>query len=241
MGAIFLTSGPAFSYKNANGERKAIKLNNTALIENLKKEIKKYDNLVFVCSSPDEYKKNEEYANLVTKSLSLVGLKFAMMDLIDSRNWLFSKSLINNADLVILLGGNPLEQMEFFESIELKDKLRRYNGCLLGISAGTINLAKNAYCSADEKIPESVWYKGLGLVDISVEPHFDIEDKNRIDSILLKDCNDKYFVALPDESFIIVKEDNIEIYGDAYCFKDGQYQKVSSIELSNIYKGGNNK
>ena len=127
MNSIILTSGPEFSVKNEKGERKAIKLANASLVEILKKSIKKYDNILFICSSPDEYKKNEEFSQIITKSLSLAGMKFQMSDLIDSRNWLFSKGLIVNSDLIVLLGGNPIEQMEFFNNIELKNKLKKYD------------------------------------------------------------------------------------------------------------------
>jgi hypothetical protein len=44
MGTIFLTSNPEFSAKKENGERRAIKLTNSELVENLKKEIQRYNN-----------------------------------------------------------------------------------------------------------------------------------------------------------------------------------------------------
>ena len=223
-----MTSGPNFSIKKENGERKAVRLDNVDLVANLKSEIEKYDNLVFICSTPDDYEKNDSFASVITKSLSLSGLKFAMSDLIDSRNWLFTKSLVTNADLIVLLGGDPLEQMEFFNSIELKEKLKHFNGCLLGISAGTINMANKAYCSKDDDIEESLIYNGLGLVDISVEPHFDASNLSRINDVLIPDSQKTSFIAIPDESFILVKEGNAQIYGDAYLFKDGAYNKIDN-------------
>ena len=228
MKAIFMTSGPNFSIKKENGERKAIRLDNVDLVSNLKGEIEKYDNLVFICSTPDDYEKNDSFASIITKSLSLSGLKFAMSDLIDSRNWLFTKSLVTNADLIVLLGGDPLEQMEFFNSIELKEKLKYFNGCLLGISAGTINMANKVYCSKDDHIEESLIYNGLGLVDISVEPHFDESNLSRINDVLIPDSQKTSFIAIPDESFILVKEGNTKICGDAYLFKDGSYSKMDN-------------
>lgn len=228
MKSIFMTSGPNFSIKKENGERRAIRLDNVDLVANLKSEIEKYDNLVFICSTPDEYEKNDSFASIITKSLSLSGLKFAMSDLIDSRNWLFTKSLVSNADLIVLLGGDPLEQMEFFNSIQLKEKLKHFNGCLLGISAGTINMANKVYCSKDDDIDESLIYKGLGLVDISVEPHFDVSDLNRINEVLIPDSQRTSFIAIPDESFILVKEGNVKIFGDAYSFKEGSYNKIDN-------------
>lgn len=233
MKSIFMTSGPTFSVKKEDGERKAVKLNNPDLIACLKSEIEKYDNLVFVCSTPDEYEKNDKFAEIITKSLSLSGFKFAMSDLIDSRNWLFTKSLVSNADLIVLLGGDPLDQMEFFNSIELKEKLEGYNGCLLGISAGSINMGNKSYCSKDEDFEESVIYKGLGLVDVTIDPHFDVEDTARTNEILIPDSHKLNFISLPDDSFILVKDDEIKIYGDAYSFENGTCNKIEGLHIVN--------
>jgi peptidase E len=236
MKSIILTSGPIFSIKNENGDRKAIKLENEELVNVLKNGIEKYDNLLFICSSPDDYKKNDEYAKIITKSLSLSGLKFNMSDIIDSRNWLFSKGLVGNSDLIILLGGNPIEQMDFFNSIELKEKLKKYKGCLMGVSAGSINLANQVYCSKDDEIENSTYYRGLGFTDINIEPHFDIKDTTRIDDILLNDSKKRPFVALPDDSFIVIKKEDISLNGDGYYFSEGAYQKING-NINELYRG----
>lgn len=223
---IILTSGPLFSVKRENGTRKAIKLENTELVEQIKKNVTRYKDLLFICSDPDAYEKSESYKEIIEKSLSLSGIKFDFSDLIDSRNALFTRSLVKNSDLIILLGGDPLTQMDFFNSIEFKEKLKGYEGCLLGISAGTINLSKKSYCSKDEEFEESIIYKGLGIVDFTIEPHFDINDKEKIENVLLKDSENHPFVALPDESFIVVNDD-IKVYGDAYYFSAGTYKKLT--------------
>ena len=221
---IILTSSPNFSQK-INEERKAIKLENAELIDQIKLMTKKYDNLLFICSNPDDYKKNESYAKIIEKSLSLAGIKFEKSDLLDSRNWLFTKSLINISDLIIVLGGNPLDQMEFFNSIDLKNKIKKYDGCIMTVSAGTINMANYVYCSKDDEIDETVRYRGLGLTDLNIEPHFDIEDEKRINEILLKDSEDGAFYALPEESFITIKNNEINMFGDIYYFSNGNYEK----------------
>lgn len=234
MKTIILTSNPAFSIKNEKNIRKPIKLDNN-LIATLKKEVKEFNNILFISSSPDEYETNEEYSNIIFKSLSLSGVKFKMMDLIDSRNWLFSRGLINNADLIILMGGNPLEQMEFFHNIELKDKLKKYTKCIMGISSGSINMSNDAYCSQDDKIENSCNYKGLGLTNIRIEPHFDINDEKRINNLLLEDSKKKNFIALEDDSFILIKKNDIKLFGNGYYFNGGNYMKINDKEIKKIY------
>lgn len=227
MGNIILTSGPSFSIEEEN--LKAIKLENVSLVNELKKSIKKYDNLLFISSDPNDYSKTEQYAKIIEKSLSLAGIKFEMSDIIDSRNWLFTKGLVKNSDLIILLGGDPITQMEFFNNIELKDKIKKVDGCVMGISAGSINMASYVYCSKDANIEQSVYYRGLGLTSINVEPHFDITNESRINDILLDDSKEREFIGLPNDSFIAIDEKEIKLYGDAYYFKDGSYSKIENI------------
>ena len=229
MKSIFLTSGPAFTYKNEKGNIVANKLENKELVECLKNEIENYNNVLLVCSSPDGYDKTDKYSEGIVKSLSLSGLKFKMSDVLDSRNALFSRSLILNSDLVIFMGGDPLDQITFFNDIEMKDILKRYKGVLIGISAGTMNMASKVYYSKDENIEKTVYYKGLGLTNINVEPHFNVNDEVRINEILLKDSIKQPFIALPDESFIVIKKDETKLCGDAYYFNDGKYQKVENL------------
>lgn len=224
---IILSSGPAFSVKKENGGRKAIKLQNIELVEQIKKHVNRYKELLFICSDPDDYEKSESYKEIIEKSLSLSGIKFDFSDLLDSRNALFTRSLVKNSDLIILLGGDPITQMDFFNSIELKEKLKGYNGCLLGISAGSINLGKKCYCSQDEDFEHSMFYKGLGIVDLTIEPHFDINDKDRIENILINDCMKQSFIALPNESFITIDDNDIHVFGDAYYFNEGNYKKLT--------------
>lgn len=230
MKSVILTSKPQFFADKGKGEKKALKLTNLKFIEELKKSLYKYDNILFVCASCDDYKNNEECAQLITKSLALSGIKFQISDLIDSRNWLFSKSLINNSDLVVLMDGNPLEQIQFYNDIELKLKLKSFNGCLLTIGSGTLNAGNSVYCSKRNELENSVYYNGLGLTNINIETSFNSADITRINEILLEDSKKKTFIALEDDSFIALKNGKIELYGTAYYFSKGEYKKIKKIE-----------
>ena len=65
MKAIFLTSGPEFTYKKEKGNLIANKLENKELVECLKNEIENYNNLLLVCSSPDNYDKTDKYSEQI--------------------------------------------------------------------------------------------------------------------------------------------------------------------------------
>ena len=43
------------------------------------------------------------------------------------------------------------------------------------------------------------------------------------------DSKNKPFVALDDDSFIIVKGNTAKIFGNAYYFKNGEYKKIHNM------------
>jgi len=90
------------------------------------------------------------------------------------------------------------------------------------------NKTANVYCSKDDDIESSLYYKGLGLTNIRIEPHFDINDSDRINNVLIPDSNKKSFVALPNESFIVINKGGVSLFGDAYYFNEGKYNKIEN-------------
>lgn len=77
---------------------------------------------------------------------------------------------IEAADVVWLAGGVSPVQYQYFQKYGLVPVLKQHEGVIIGMSAGSINMAQTAICVHD-KIEIN---QALGLVDISVKPHFDI-------------------------------------------------------------------
>lgn len=42
---------------------------------------------------------------------------------------------------------------------------------LIGVSAGSMNMAIKGYYSNDKDYPKTWFYNGIGLVDITIDPH----------------------------------------------------------------------
>ena len=79
---------------------------------------------------------------------------------------------IKNADFIYFMGGYPFAQKEFIRQNKLEDVLRSYQGVVLGISAGAMNMSKYIIMVTDgPKSNETHIEEGLGLVDFSVFPH----------------------------------------------------------------------
>lgn len=81
-------------------------------------------------------------------------------------------NFIRNADLVYYMSGYPFEQKEFIIRNKLEEALHKYNGVVLGISAGAMNMSKYIIMVTDgPNSNETRIEPGLGLVNFSVFPH----------------------------------------------------------------------
>ena len=225
---IFLTSDIGAS-KKVNGIRVVTELNNTnKFADNLKKSVKGHSLMVFVASSPF-YEGTSTYAELTRSSLSLSGIRFSRMVILDGRNMSSCRELMQKADLVFLAGGDTEIQMKMFENMNLRKHIIQCKGVIVGQSAGALNLATDVYCSPtpDETAKKKYW-KGLGMTEVSVEPHFKPENKDLIENVLLPDSKTKSFIAITDGSYIIDDGEKQTIYGEAYKFTNGEMKQLCS-------------
>ncbi len=225
---IFLTSDIGAS-KKVNGIRLVSELNNTnKFADNLKKAVKGHDLMVFVASSPF-YEGTSTYAELTRSSLSLAGIRFSKMVILDGSNMDRCRELMQRADLVFLAGGDTAIQMKMFENMDLRKHIIQCKGVIVGQSAGALNLATDVYCSPtpDETSTKKYW-KGLGMTDVSVEPHFKPENKELIENVLLPDSKTQSFIAITDGSYIIDDGEKQTIYGEAYKFSNGEMKQLCS-------------
>lgn len=85
-----------------------------------------------------------------------------------------------------------------------------------------INLSKYSIITTDEDFDKCQSYKGIERIRIIIEPHYnEIDDLNRNKE--LKDFVKQYnqtIYAVPDESIIVVENDNITEYGEIYHIKE---------------------
>lgn len=74
--------------------------------------------------------------------------------------------------MVWLAGGDTPTQLGYFQKYGLDTIIKKHKGVIIGMSAGSINLAETAICTLSCEHHRQEIYKGLGCVNISVEPHF---------------------------------------------------------------------
>lgn len=224
---FFLTSNIG-GYKNI-GDIKSSDLffSDNDFLENLKNGLKSNHKFVLIASDPLDYKKNDMYLNIDKNSLEISGLVFDEYYVLDNRNISEINDILKNVSLIFLSGGDTYIQNKFFNYINLKRYLNK-DMIIVGISAGSINMATISYNSPeckDDLIHSSV-LNGLGLTDINIEPHFVVDDLDTDDKVLqrediLKESYNRIIYALPDKSYILISNGVNKVYGKCYKIEKG--------------------
>lgn len=181
----------------------------------LKTYIKVGMNFVFVASEFENiYEKTDWYCNNFLKMFSDCGIIFDSVNVIDGRMTKeTAQDMIRNSDVLWLAGGDTPTQFTYFESYGLIPCIREQKGVIIGMSAGSINMAKTAICTLTCEHNELKIYEALGLVEFSVEPHF---DKDNITEELFA-LSEKYpLYGICDDGAIVCTKDNTLHVGDVF-------------------------
>ena len=131
-----------------------------------------------------------------------------------------AQKVVSEADVVWLAGGDPAAQYAYLVEYGLDEVLRQYQGVIIGMRAGSINLAKTAICTHHAF---SI-YDALGCVDISVVPHF---DRNKITDALIQFSKEHTIYGLCDDSVIVCADEKTAFYGDIYKLSNGIIEQLS--------------
>lgn len=222
MKIIYLLSGP----ETKKGFSEEIKTY-------LKKDFKDKKTITFIASSPDNYTKNDLYVN--GNGDNIVGMKnhlkevatLEKINILDTRiDSELGRELILKSDAVYLLGGNPFTQLEYLKENGYDETLKKYKGLLLGTSAGAMNFSKTSYYSKDEDYDKSIFYEGINLIDITIDPHFNIENKEQVNEALISSKINK-IIGLPNESAIRIANNKIFYINKCFIFDKGNLEETN--------------
>ncbi|MCF0121969.1 MAG: Type 1 glutamine amidotransferase-like domain-containing protein, partial [Lachnospiraceae bacterium] len=161
-----------------------------------------------------------------------------------------SREELHSYDVLFLAGGHVPTQNSFFHVIGLREKLKDFQGVIIGISAGSMNSADTVYIQPEEPgeaIDNSFcrWGKGLGLTDIMLCPHYQmvkdkiLDGKLLYNDITIPDMKGRELLLLNDGSYLHITKsaaDSIEedavLYGEAYMIKNGSIIQLCDHEHS---------
>lgn len=223
---LFITSSPF-----VDGADRPLMDPQNGLIQQLKRVLPPYCRCLYICSSPDRRDLNCTFGADVFQIFAQEGMAFSHYAVLDGDNFYEAKKLVGESDLIVLAGGHVPTQNAFFHKIHLPQLLQTYDGVVLGISAGSMNMARTVYAQPEEPGESAPEYQkfipGLGLTDINILPHYQkvrdytVDGLRLFEDITFPDSMGKTFYALPDGSYIYQDEQQTLLCGKGYRLCDG--------------------
>ena len=198
----------------------------------IKKELKDTKCIVFVPGDPNNIDIiNEKYIPLIYDSFKRCGIVFDKEIIITPKmSTKEAKNAIKEANFIMMMGGDPYDEKEMCEKLDIVDDLRKFDGVMLGSSAGSMYMSKYIIITpCSEDYPEFHIEEGLNLDNISIYPH---NNTNKF----------RYpkFLAVRDE--IYDRDDFITAakeYGEFYLLQD--YYREDGLSDVSIIKSVNGR
>ena len=190
--------------------------------EYLKKDIKNNDTIVFIATTFDDYEKNDLYYNNLIKHFKNIDITFNKAYLIDNRVAKdLAKDYILKSNIIFLMGGDTKKQIDSVKEYDLFEILKSKEGIILGVSAGSMNQSSRVVYKNDYNNYVIEDYEGLGYIVINIYPHLDF---NNIDYLkeVFEVSNYTKTVALPNDSFIRIENNNIDFVGEYYTIQNSK-------------------
>ena len=232
---LFITSSPF-----VDGADRALMDPRNGLTKRLKQVLPPYCRCLYICSSPDRRDLNCTFGADIFQIFAQEGMPFSHYAVLDGDNFYEARKLVGESDLIVLAGGHVPTQNAFFHKIHLPELLQNYDGVVLGISAGSMNMADVVYAQPEEpgeSAPDFPRFiPGLGLTDISILPHYQKARHYTVDGLHLyreittPDSMGRCFFALPDGSYIYQDETQQLLCGEGYRICDGRMVRLSNKE-----------
>lgn len=180
--------------------------------------------IICISANPDKYEKNDKQVygkddSLgIIKMLGMCGVKIENTYLIDNRNIKeFDKNLFLDVDIIYFMGGDPLLQNQFVIDNDLLEYIKMSDAFIIGVSAGSMNLAENTFIPKYELNDKARFIKGFGLCNYSIVPHYDIHDLMQVNEVK-ENCCEHNLIGLPNESAIYINGDIVEFVNDYYLY-----------------------
>lgn len=225
--------------------------NENGVLDTLKRHIKKYDNFLFVASVADAPEITDIYAKATIEAIDMT-MHFKKYSVLDGRNSKDAKQLIDEADFIVLTGGHVPTQNKFFAEFGLFELLKNSQAVVLGISAGTMNLAETVYSPPEldgEYLDENFrrFFGGVGRTNINVFPHYDelydsyLDGVHVMTKIVEPDSFKIPVLCMNNGTYVEIVDDVATLYGEAYLMKNGKMEQIcnndQSIDVTYLHLG----
>lgn len=232
---LFITSSPF-----VEGADRAVMNPQNGMIERLREVLPPYCRCLYICSDPDRRDLNAAFGADIFQIFAQEGMPFSHYAVLDGDNCYEAKKLVAESDLIVLAGGHVPTQNAFFHKIHLSRLLQDYPGVVMGISAGSMNMAQTVYAQPEEPGESDPdfprFLPGLGLTDVNILPHYQKVKDYEVDGLRLfaditfPDSMGHCFFVLPDGSYIYQDEEVQLLCGEGYSLCDGVMEKICESE-----------
>lgn len=189
-----------------------------------------YKNIVFIPANFENMEKVNGYANIDVSWFKEIGINLNGITVLNdtmTKEEMFRS--IENADIIFLMGGDTLKQNDFLMKNDLKPIIKTFKKVVIGVSAGAINLSNISLCSKDEEdgVEKTITYEGIGRINYTIEPHFDIDNKIILQNELYPLSEKMTIYGLPNNTGVRIIDSNFEIlYGDFYKISNNEVEKI---------------
>lgn len=233
---LFITSSPYI-----DGADRAILSNANHFVDRIREALPPFPNVLFVCSNPEDHGGVCQFAAETCAAFLEAGMPFGSYQVLDGTNAGRAYSLVCHSDLIVLSGGHVPTQNAFFRKIRLRHLLHKFEGVVLGISAGSMNMADTVYVQPEEP-GESLdpvfrrFAPGLGLTEANICPHYQkvrnamLDGQRLFEDITYADSIGNCFFALPDGSYIYQDEEQMLLCGQAWRIRNGILELLTRDE-----------
>ena len=232
---LFVTSSPFIddvspaTLSNANG-----------FIDRIRGCLPANPSAVFVASDPRDHAGTCQFAAITTAAFAAAGIAFSGYQVLDGTTIHKAYGMIAHCDFVVLCGGHVPTQNAFFRKIRMRHLLHNFRGTVMGISAGSMNMAGTVYVQPEEpgeSVPEFQRFApGLALTPVNILPHYQkakdymIDGKRLYEDVTFADSMGHEFFMLPDNSYFYQDEHGLLLCGEAYRLRDGIVEQLTRDE-----------
>lgn len=191
-----------------------------AIAQRLAQELTVRESLVFVSAWPSEHARNDEDAAGMHAMFECCGMAFRRYSVIDKRTSPEEAARhIAEASCIFLMGGHATQQYQLICEKGIREAIRSSKAVILGVSAGSINMAKRALDIWESPVP----YEGLSLVDITVKAHITQDDQSMLHTLTqISEAQGLSICAMEDESAIFVQQGQVTYIGRIYWISKGK-------------------
>ncbi len=194
----------------------------------LQEDIIDRKSLVMISSNPSIY---EEIGAAEHSWLDQAGIMFNEYHLINYRvQKEEAHTLMKNASVIFLLGGNTVELNRFLAEYDLSDPIKNSKAIVMGASAGAINMSAKWLCSKNlgYNVEDSTLYDGIGLDEFAVLSHFDLEHNLPLVQNELSSLSEEMNIYASNKDCAVrVKGDKIDILGTVYLISRSKIRRLN--------------